>query len=111
MIAAARLAMPAGAALLAAVAAAHAEDAYPVANVPDIVGSCRASYPLDCPVPPGEKWQAMYRERCVEAPEQCTFRPDGTIMRWVGKMSPQSRAAMEEAVKAFVARSRPMGPQ
>jgi hypothetical protein len=74
--------------LLAAAAAASAQDAYPISSVPDIVGNCRASDPLDCPVPPGEKYQAMYRDRCAQAPQQCTWRPDGTIMRWVGKMTP-----------------------
>jgi hypothetical protein len=96
MNAAARLATLTGVALLA-VATAHAKDAYPVANVPDIVGACRPSYPEDCPVPPGEKWQAMYRERCALAPQQCTFRPDGTTMRWVGAFKPSPQ--LVEAVR------------
>jgi hypothetical protein len=95
---------------------AHAHEDYPVANVPDIMGACRASDPLDCPVPPGEKWQAMYRERCFAAPEQCTFRPDGSIMRWVDKYTPSPQlAAAVRAVRMSIeqnsGRGRRMGPR
>jgi hypothetical protein len=112
MIGCARHAWLITAALLATSTRPHAESPYPVA-VPDIVGVCYASMPEDCPVPPGEKWQAIYRERCAEAPAQCTFRPDGTISRWVGKLkpNPQLEAALADVREAHRLRGHPMGPR
>ena len=83
----------------AAASIVHATERQPATSaLPDIFGSCYASIPMDCPVPRGEKWQAMYRERCTATPAQCTFRPDGTIARWVDKYEPgwSIRQAIEQ---------------
>jgi hypothetical protein len=63
--------------LLAGVAAATAVE--PDKNA---MGNCRLSDPPDCSVPDHPAAQANYRQRCMDNPEHCTFRANGTISRW-----------------------------
>jgi hypothetical protein len=51
----------------------------------DAVGACRLSDPPVCFISEHPAAQARYRQRCTENPEQCTFRPNGTISRWTGR--------------------------
>jgi Tfp pilus assembly protein PilX len=82
---------------------------YESAAVTDLMSSCRASDPPQCFVTSTEDWQAKYRERCTEAPEQCTFRPDGTISSWSGKLSTQAAAALRAAFEHAQPRDAHMG--
>jgi hypothetical protein len=48
------------------------------------VTSCRMSDPAVCSISSNPRTQARFVDLCREAPDNCKFRADGTILQWVG---------------------------
>jgi hypothetical protein len=51
----------------------------------------RLAEPPDCFVSEHPGAQAEFQQRCTENPDQCTFRPNGTISRWAERWAKPSR--------------------
>ena len=56
------------------------------AQASDVITNCRESQPPTCQVADHPAAQALFRERCTQNPEHCSFRPNGTISQWSPKL-------------------------
>ncbi len=57
---------------------------------PEVQWGCRLAFPEDCWVSEHPDAQAKFSKRCAQDPEQCAFRPNGTIMGWRGNYDTRS---------------------